>query len=337
MCNGTYLEKEPTEALEYLDRLAETNQSWDYSDPSGKSKQPMSSSQSSAGRYTLRETDDLNNKVTQLSRRLENMELHRVNEVASVAKNEEICVICERQGHPTKECPTIPAFKEVLHGSNQLEVNALNQNQQRKPSNSPYSETYNPGWRDHPNFRWRSNENPNHSQGPSGWSNQNQSNYGNQGQSSYQPPPIQSYQGQGPPRYPQNPQGQSSYAPPQGPNQGSNSYQPPHRRSMEDTLQMFMQGQSNIDEQNSQALGDLRTQMTKLTTAFSSTQAEKGRFPAQSQQNPQGQHFVRDASVPDSNLEQLKSITTLRSGKEVDKTIVQKPKPSTPIIPVTSQ
>ena len=152
MCNGTYLEKEPAEALEYLDRLAETNQSWDYSDPSGKSKQPMSSSQSSAGRYTLRETDDLNNKVTQLSRRLEHMELHKVNEVAYVARSEEVCVICERQGHSTNEFPTIPAFKEVLHGSNQLEVNALNQNQQRKPSNSPFSETYNPGWRDHPNF-----------------------------------------------------------------------------------------------------------------------------------------------------------------------------------------
>ena len=29
-------------------------------------------------------------------------------------QQEESCVVCESKGHRTTECPTIPAFKEVL-------------------------------------------------------------------------------------------------------------------------------------------------------------------------------------------------------------------------------
>ena len=45
--------------------------------------------------------------------------------------------------------PTIPAFKEVLHD----QANAMNM--VKKSYSSPYSETYNSGWRNHPNFSWR--------------------------------------------------------------------------------------------------------------------------------------------------------------------------------------
>jgi hypothetical protein len=31
-------------------------------------------------------------------------------------QQEESCVVCESKGHRTTECPTIPAFKEVLYG-----------------------------------------------------------------------------------------------------------------------------------------------------------------------------------------------------------------------------
>ena len=38
-------------------------------------------------------------------------------------------------------------------------INTLN-----KPN--PYSQTYNPGWRNHPNFSWRNNNNAQFSQAP---------------------------------------------------------------------------------------------------------------------------------------------------------------------------
>lgn len=74
------------------------------------------------------------------------MELRKVNEVTSMPKMNDVCSICETVGHPTNECPIIPAFKEVLHD----QANAINMN--KKPFHSPYSETYNSGWKNHPNF-----------------------------------------------------------------------------------------------------------------------------------------------------------------------------------------
>ncbi|KAI5312536.1 hypothetical protein L3X38_041709 [Prunus dulcis] len=43
------------------------------------------------------------------------------------------------------------------------QANAL---QARNPQNDPYSNTYNPGWRNHPNFRWNTNPNVQQSQAP---------------------------------------------------------------------------------------------------------------------------------------------------------------------------
>ena len=63
--------------------------------------------------------------------------------------------ICSKNGHSTDSCPT-------LHKDNSSEqVNTMGgfQDQlgfQRKYD--PYSNTYNPGWRDHPNFSYTRNQ-----------------------------------------------------------------------------------------------------------------------------------------------------------------------------------
>jgi hypothetical protein len=58
MCNGTFEDKDPNEAMEYLDLLAENAQNWDttgtYEAPS--KTQPHTSS---GGMYKLREDHDL--------------------------------------------------------------------------------------------------------------------------------------------------------------------------------------------------------------------------------------------------------------------------------------
>uniref|UniRef100_A0A2N9IPP2 Reverse transcriptase/retrotransposon-derived protein RNase H-like domain-containing protein n=1 Tax=Fagus sylvatica TaxID=28930 RepID=A0A2N9IPP2_FAGSY len=263
MCNGAFLNKDPNEAWQYFDQLAENAQSWDPSALSENSSKTKPSTTSSGGRHHLREEDDLNARIASLARKVESMELRKVNEITPVQK-EEVCGICEIMGHATHECPTIPAFKEVLHD----QANAMNT--YKKPFQSPYSETYNPGWRNHPNFSWRNENNA---------------------------------------------------PPPQGP---SNSviYNPPHKRTLEDTLQTFMQGQSTINNQTSQALNDIRSTLTKLTTSLSTQ--EKGKFPAQPQPNPQGQFGVSGSSASGTQHEHVKSITTLRSGKVIDKTIPTK-------------
>jgi hypothetical protein len=143
-------------------------------------------------------------------------------------QKEEVCSICEVIGHTTHECPTIPAFKEVLHE----QANAINT--YKKHFNFPYSETYNPGGRNHPNFSWRHKNNA--------------------------PPP---------------PQEPSNFVP----------YDPPHKRTLEDTLQTFMQGQDTFNSRTSQAIDDIKNTLTKFTSFMSIQQ--KGKFSSQPEPNPQ--------------------------------------------------
>ena len=97
-------------------------------------------------KYQLREDDDLSARVASLTRKVEAMELRKVNGINTVPKIDEVCRICETMEHPTNECPTIPAFKKVFHD----QANAMNM--VKKSYSSPYSETYNFGWNNHPNF-----------------------------------------------------------------------------------------------------------------------------------------------------------------------------------------
>ena len=62
------------------------------------------------------------------------MELSRSNIGRVPTIDESICEICESNAHLTKECPTIPAFKEVLYE----QANFAN-NYKR-----PFLDTYNP-------------------------------------------------------------------------------------------------------------------------------------------------------------------------------------------------
>jgi hypothetical protein len=210
--------------------------------------------------YHLREGDDLYAKISSLARKVETMELRKDNEIKSVQK-EEVCSICEVSGHTTRECPTIPTFKKVLHE----QANVINT--YKKPFNSSYSETYNPGWRNHPNFSWRQENNA--------------------------PPP---------------PQEPSNFVP----------YLPPHKRTLEDTLQTFMQGQDTFNSRTSQAIDDIKSTLTKITS-FMSIQ-EKGKFPSQPERNPR--YGVNE--VQNTQVKHAKSVTILRSGNEVNKEISTK-------------
>ena len=158
---------------------------------------------------------------------------------------EVICVIYNTNGHKTEDCPTIPAFKEVLYGqaSGSQPRPYQNQNQGGNYQGyNPNSNTYHPNSRNHPNFSWRNDFAP------------------------QQPFPSQS----------------QSYQLNQG---SSNAYQSLHRRSLEDTLQQFMQGQMDTNariaknqEQTNRAMEDLRSQLTKLTQTLSVR--EPGKFPS---------------------------------------------------------
>ena len=109
MCNGTFEDKDPDEAMVYLDLLAENAQNQDttgtYEAP-GKT-QPNTCSR---GIYNLREDHDLQAKVASLARKIEALELKKSGQLKSV--QEIVCQIYETNEHSTNDFPTLRSFQE---------------------------------------------------------------------------------------------------------------------------------------------------------------------------------------------------------------------------------
>jgi hypothetical protein len=87
----------------------------------------------------------MNLKIDALTKRLDTLNVSWPISAANTFIVES-CSICASLMHLAQTCPSLPIFSE-----NQMEqVNAFNDF--RKQSSGLYSETYNPGWRNHPNF-----------------------------------------------------------------------------------------------------------------------------------------------------------------------------------------
>ena len=230
----------------------------------------------------------------------------KVPSVPMGPRMEESCTICDDPTYSTINCHNLPQVK----GAIQIEqANALNY--QRKPFNSLYSETYNLGWGKHPNFSWKNERGQNH------FPNNQGQNFQNQGFSNQAP----KFQNQGPEGFPANPN-QGFHPLSQG-SQNQQLYQPPHKRSLEDIVTQFVQAQQSTNTEFRTALNDVTSQITKLTSSMGNFQQEKEKLPSQTIQNPQGQNSVGISSSNDVTFEHC-FVTTLRSGKTIDKTIQPK-------------
>ena len=142
-----FYEKSAREAIQLFDTIAENAPTWETNTSVDTAK--VHNTPIGGGIHHLRENDDLQAKIANLTRKLEAIESKKVNEANSVPqvpsapigpRVEEPCIICDDPTHSSIDFPNLPQVK----GAIQIEkANALNY--QRKPFNSPYSETYNPG------------------------------------------------------------------------------------------------------------------------------------------------------------------------------------------------
>ncbi|CAL2259920.1 unnamed protein product [Prunus armeniaca] len=113
MCNGEFMQKDPDEALNFLDEIAEKSNQWTTPSPFESTDRFKSASSSvSKGIFQLKEEDDLKLKYENLAKE-------------------------EMKGAYEERCAVIGNYQKAY---------------------SPFSETYNPATRNHPNFRWRNNE-----------------------------------------------------------------------------------------------------------------------------------------------------------------------------------
>ncbi|XP_038695435.1 uncharacterized protein LOC119992714 [Tripterygium wilfordii] len=67
---------------------------------------------------------------------------------------QELCALCHVPGHATVTCPQGVDFPEFV----QEQANMMN-SYNRNPRFDPYSNSYNPGFRAHPNFSWKNTQN----------------------------------------------------------------------------------------------------------------------------------------------------------------------------------
>ncbi|CAN6685808.1 unnamed protein product [Malus baccata var. baccata] len=65
-----------------------------------------------------------------------------------------VCGVCFIQGHVSEKCP------QLIENGGWESANAIGFQSQNQSRHDPYSNTYNPGWRDHPNFKWREPQQP---------------------------------------------------------------------------------------------------------------------------------------------------------------------------------
>jgi hypothetical protein len=229
--------------------------------------------------------------------------------VAHLSTQPEPCSFCSSTMHQVNNCPIVVNYNDV---SNE-QVNAAFSH----PGNDLYSNTYNPGWRNHPNFPWKSSNAENSAPGPH---NQAQSNKHPYNSSSTYRPPQKQYQATPPP-------------------QSDSNFEDRMLKMISDMSDRMM-GEVNgrvgeithiVGEMNgrmgeisqtvnlhSQSIAKLETQVGQMANTLN--RREEGKLPSQLVVNPKGLYMVNE----ETSHQHVQSITTLRSGKLVDNQVGDK-------------
>ncbi|KAF7841729.1 uncharacterized protein G2W53_004027 [Senna tora] len=139
-CGGIFLDKNPDEAWDLFEHLSENSQQRATSSCIGTSREVANK----GGIYEVSNNHDLSNQVASLSKKFDQL----MNKLpVNFSNSQDVCVICASPKHCATDCPSASSYPEYM----EEHVNAT----QGFKQDNPYSNTYNPGWRNHPNFSWR--------------------------------------------------------------------------------------------------------------------------------------------------------------------------------------
>ncbi|KAI5657805.1 hypothetical protein M9H77_26598 [Catharanthus roseus] len=138
-CGGTFLHKTADETWDLFENLSDNSQQHSTSSCVGTSRQI-----GNRGMYEVSQNVDLSLKVDALSKKFD--QLLALNTLPTNSPNVQgVCAICSSPSHVIYGCPSASLFPEFV----QEQVNVA---QGFHRQNDPYSNTYNSGWRNHPNF-----------------------------------------------------------------------------------------------------------------------------------------------------------------------------------------
>ena len=118
MCGGDFMSKNPEEAMDFLSYVYEVSRGWD--EPNARDVGRMKSQPNAkGGMYVFSEDMDMKAKLATMVRRLEELELKKVQEVQAISETlvqAMPCSICQSYEHLVEECPTIPIVREMFGG-----------------------------------------------------------------------------------------------------------------------------------------------------------------------------------------------------------------------------
>ncbi|CAN6580919.1 unnamed protein product [Malus baccata var. baccata] len=157
-----------------------------------------------------------------------------------------VCGVCSIQGHASEKCP------QLIENGGWESANAIGFQSPNQPRHDPYSNTYNPGWRDHPNFERRE---PQQAQPQGGFRQQPPGFY----TKPYAPPQIQ---------------------PQSAPNTSGNALD-------NDTLVKLLTTLTNGQENQNKRVDQLEKQMGQIDEVVGQIRAQ-GKLPSSTIPNPKG-------------------------------------------------
>jgi hypothetical protein len=144
-CGGVLMEKSSEEAMELFETLIDHSQQF-----SSRGRQGVKSK----GMYEVNLNGESLNQMAVMERKLDMIVKAIFAQNISPSQQAaqiQVCAVCSQFDHTTETCP-------LYSSVDQEQVNYVGQNSY-PPKNNPYSNTYNPGWRNHPNFSWNNNQN----------------------------------------------------------------------------------------------------------------------------------------------------------------------------------
>ncbi|XP_058219706.1 uncharacterized protein LOC131330222 [Rhododendron vialii] len=287
-CGGTFMLKNENQGWDLFGQLAENSR---HRASSSRTNRTASTAFKQSGLHEVGRSDDLSYKVDALTRKFDTfLSLgHGPSHSSPPAAVAEVCQLCSSPCHQINECHMASQFPEFL----QEHVNAAQGF--GRPANDPYSHTYNPGWKNHPNFGWRQ---PDHGQPfaqPMRPSFPNTSNT-----QAYCPPPA-------PHQYQQPPAPTTS-------SQRTPAFEEQMLKAMAEMRAdcQQMKADSQLLYSHSQSIAKMETQVGQLANALN--HRDEGRLPSQPVANPRGMHHIDNSQ----GHEQAKLVVTLRNGRDVE-------------------
>ena len=135
-----FLNKNPDEAMDFLNYVAETSKSWDEPKPRETDRHRLPVNQK-GGIFSLSDEMEMKAKISSLTRRLEELELRNQHEVQVVTEPPipiQSYFNCQSTSHQGDQCPIDPSIRDLM----QEQANIVDQS--RHPISAPYGNTYNP-------------------------------------------------------------------------------------------------------------------------------------------------------------------------------------------------